>query len=137
MAGGSMPGGQLPGRQSGDRGSVTAETAVVLPALAVVLALSLWAVSAVTAQLRCVDSARVAARALARGESPTVATARAREAAPPRAVVTIHRSGELVSVEVRAEARAPGWAGHGPALEVGARAVATVEDAGPGPSGVP
>jgi hypothetical protein len=121
----------------GDGGSVTAETAVVLPALVVVLALSLWAVGAVTAQLRCVDSARVAARALARGESAAMATARAREAGPPEAEVTISRAGDLVTVEVRATARAPGWPGHGPALEVGARAVATVEDAVPSAGGAP
>ena len=46
---------------------MTAETAVVLPALTVILALVLWAVAAVTAQLACVDAARMAARALARG----------------------------------------------------------------------
>ncbi|GAB3882575.1 hypothetical protein GCM10027612_13340 [Microbispora bryophytorum subsp. camponoti] len=43
-----------------ERGSVTAETAVALPALVVVLIASLWAVTVVGAQLRCVDAARAA-----------------------------------------------------------------------------
>jgi Flp pilus assembly protein TadG len=112
-----------------ERGSVTAETAVALPALAVVLALSLWAVAAVTAQLQCVDAARVAARAVARGESPARSTAVARAAAPRGASISIAPSGGLVVVEVRSRARFPGpWGRRAPSLVVAGSAAATRED---------
>lgn len=52
------------------RGSVTAELAVVLPALTVLLALLLLAVSTGMLQLRLEEGARAGARALARGDSP-------------------------------------------------------------------
>jgi Flp pilus assembly protein TadG len=51
-----------------ERGMVTAETAVVLPVLLLVLAGAVAAVTVVGAQMRCVDAAREAARAAARGE---------------------------------------------------------------------
>jgi Flp pilus assembly protein TadG len=108
---------------------VTAETAVALPALAVVLALSVWAVSAVTAQLRCVDAARVAARALARGESSARSAAVAREAAPEGAAISVDRSADLVTVEVRSVSRLPGpWGRWAPSVQVGGRAAATAEE---------
>jgi Flp pilus assembly protein TadG len=119
------------GRRDGsdDRGSVTAETAVALPALVAVLALSMWAESAVTAQLQCVDAARVAARALARGETAARSTAVAREAAPGGASIDVGRSGDLVTVEVRSVARMPGpWGGRAPSVHVRGRAAATSED---------
>ncbi len=47
---------------------VTAEIAVALPALVLVLTLGLGAVGAVVDHLRCVDAARTGARLLARGE---------------------------------------------------------------------
>jgi Flp pilus assembly protein TadG len=110
-----------------DRGMVTAEMAVVLPALAVVLVFALWSVVAVTAQLRCVDAAHTAARAMARGETPDAAVAAARVAAPAGAQVVVSRSGDLVVVEVRATARLPGpWSG-APGLSLSGRAVAPVE----------
>ncbi|WEO78024.1 TadE family type IV pilus minor pilin [Cryobacterium sp. SO2] len=52
------------------RGSVTAEFAVVLPAVLVVLTLCLGAVQVVGQQVRLTDAAGSAARLLARGESP-------------------------------------------------------------------
>ncbi|WP_404380536.1 pilus assembly protein TadE [Knoellia locipacati] len=51
-----------------EAGMVTAEIAVALPALVLVLTLGLGAVGAVTDHLRCVDAARTGARLLARGE---------------------------------------------------------------------
>jgi hypothetical protein len=119
----------MPRRPSdSDSGSATAETAVVLPALAVVLLLSLWSVAAVTAQLRCVDAARTAARALARGESGPASAAAAREAAPDGARVAVTRSGDTVLVEVTAVAGFPGpWSGSLPALRLSGRAAAVLE----------
>src|SRR3954454_15917019 len=83
------------------RGSVTAEFAVALPAVVVVLAVAMSAVAAATAQMRCVDAARAGARAVARGDSTTSATAVARAAAPKGSSVRIQRSGTDVKVEVQ------------------------------------
>src|SRR5690606_25593555 len=56
----------------GERGSVTAEFAAVIPAVLLVLACCLGAVQVATLQLRLQDAAAVAARALARGDSVAV-----------------------------------------------------------------
>jgi hypothetical protein len=121
----------MTGRRRGtDDGTATAEMAVVLPALAVVLAFALWSVAAVTASLRCVDAAHVAARALARGEPSELSVAAARAVAPAGAQVVVSRSGDLVVVEVRATARLPGpWSDAIPGVSLMGRAVASVEDA--------
>ena len=112
----------------GDEGTATAETAVVLPALVLVVVFALWAVAAVTAQLRCVDAASTAARALARGETSAASVAAARAAAPVGARIVVSRSGGLVVVVVRADVRLPGpWSGSLPALSLAGRAVAPVE----------
>lgn len=54
----------------GQRGSATAELAIVLPAVTVLLAILLLGVSAGLLQLRLEEGARAGARALARGDSP-------------------------------------------------------------------
>ena len=59
----------------GDRGSVTAEFAVALPAIALVLAACLASVQLVAVQVRLTDAAADAARALGRGESEASAGA--------------------------------------------------------------
>jgi hypothetical protein len=111
------------------RGSVTAETAVALPALVVVLALALWAVGTVDAQLRCVDAARLAARALARGDPRAAAVAAAEQAAPPGAGISVTQSGQLVTVVVSLRVAMTGaWTGS-PGLQVQGRASADAEDA--------
>ncbi len=61
---------------------VTAETAVVLPVLLLVLAAVVAAVLVVGAQLRCVDAAREGARAAARGEDPAAVQALVARVAP-------------------------------------------------------
>lgn len=110
-----------------DHGMVTAETAVVLPVLVLVLAAALWAVAAAGAQLRCVDSAREGARAVARGEPTAVAVAASRRVAPGADVV-VEPAGDVVGVVVRLRVRPPGWLGDRvPALLVKARAVAGLE----------
>jgi hypothetical protein len=113
----------------GDRGSVTAETATALPALVVVLLLSVWVLTCVAAQLRCVDAARVGAREAARGEAVTAVVAAARAAAPKGAEVLVRRDGERVEVLVRAAVRPLGGVlGVLPPTRVSARAAAAVED---------
>jgi hypothetical protein len=107
---------------------VTAETAVVLPVLLVVLAAGIWVLACVAGQLRCVDAARVGARAAARGDAPADVTAAAERVAPAPARVRIVRSGDEVTVGVDAEIRPFGAAlSRLPGTHVAARATAVVE----------
>ncbi|GHB43209.1 hypothetical protein GCM10010331_33470 [Streptomyces xanthochromogenes] len=94
------------GRHRGDRGFVTAETAVAIPALVGFALALLWALTAASAEIRCVDAARAGARAVARSEPEAVALAAARSAAPRGATVTVRRTGELW--RVRVESPTPG-----------------------------
>jgi hypothetical protein len=114
-----------------DRGTATAELAVVLPAVVLLGASGVWAVAAAAAQLRCVDAAGTGARALARGESTAAVSRAVAEVAPAGAAVSISRTGDLAVVEVRMTVRLPGpWPRDGPGLVVGDRAVAALEDVG-------
>lgn len=97
--------GPWPGERP-DRGSVTAEIAVALPALVVLLLAALTAVSAVTAQMRCVDAARETARTAARGEVDAVAMGV--RVAPVGATVTLDGNTETVRAVVTVRVRAMG-----------------------------
>ena len=112
-----------------DRGSATAETAVVLPSLAVVLLLGVWAITVAVAQLRCVDAAVTGARALARDEPVGLVVAAAQTAGPPGAHVTLVRATDTVTVTVEAEVGWP-WSALSrlPAMAVTAAATAARED---------
>ena len=81
---------------------VTVEAAVVLAGFAFVLLLGASAISVVTAQLRCTDAAREAARLVARGDQARAGAA-AEQVAPSGARVTVHVSGDTVHVEVTAD----------------------------------
>jgi Flp pilus assembly protein TadG len=112
----------MPRPDSPDRGAVTVEAALALTSLAVVLALALAGVSAVAAQLRCVDAAREAARLVARGEQDR-ATELARRIAPRGASVELTVRGDEVTARVSADpmvAMLPG-------VEIGAEAAAVLE----------
>ncbi|MET7332652.1 TadE family type IV pilus minor pilin [Nonomuraea sp. NPDC005650] len=113
-------------KRSASRGSVTAETAAVLPALMVVLAAALWAIQAVSAQLECVDAARAAARAAARGEPLDQVMARARTATRQEAQVAVTRDTETTKVQIAIEIRPP-WAQPLPAVQISATATADTE----------
>ena len=80
-----------------DRGSVTAEFAVALPAVVLLLALCLTGMQAVGQQLRLADATAHAARSLARGESADVAAARAAREVPG-ASITQSTDGDLTCV---------------------------------------
>ncbi|MFE2328298.1 TadE family type IV pilus minor pilin, partial [Streptomyces sp. NPDC059385] len=69
----------------GDRGYVTAEAALVIPALVLFAALLVWALMAAAAQIRCVDAARAGAPAGAPAPPPPGAGGGARAGRPPRA----------------------------------------------------
>ncbi|MEU7862827.1 TadE family type IV pilus minor pilin [Nonomuraea sp. NPDC049141] len=113
-------------KRPASRGSVTAETAMVLPALMVVLAAALWAIQAVGVQLACVDAARAAARAAARGEPLDQVRELVQSATRPNARVDISRNPESTKVEVSVEVR-PAWGASLPAVRVAASATADTE----------
>lgn len=116
-----------------DRGTATAELAVVLPALVLVTVLCVWAVASVAMHVQCLDAARAAARGLARDERVDQVVEVARERAPRGATVRVlDLDGGLVAVEVQVRVSLPGpWRGHGSGVTVGGRAVAAEE--GPAP----
>jgi hypothetical protein len=96
------------GSGSGQEGMVTAEFAVVLPAVVFVLALSLGALGLALDQVRCVDAARAGARAASRGDSYGAVMLVTRGAAPSAALVSIGTSGDLVQVSVVSRPRVAG-----------------------------
>jgi Flp pilus assembly protein TadG len=110
------------------RGSVTAEFAVVLPVLVILLAAVLAAGAAGVAKLRCIDAARSAARLAARHEPSSVALDAARSAGPQGASVQLSTVGELVRVQVTARVRLP-LPGR-PTVELSAASVAQLEEPG-------
>jgi Flp pilus assembly protein TadG len=116
----------------GERGAVTAETAVVLPLLVAVSVSMVWLVAVGLAQMRATDAAREAARALARGESVARAEALARQAAPGIGVRVVRSEGEVRVVVDQRLAPPDGVLGHLPGAGVHAEATALVEDAEPG-----
>ena len=119
--------------QEGDRGAVTVEAALALCSLVVALVLVVGAVSAVAAQLRCLDAAREAARLTARGEQDR-AEEMARRIAPSNAMVAVTIRGDEITARVSANP----VAGLLPGIKVGAEAAAVLEElepALPEPSG--
>jgi TadE-like protein len=110
-----------------DCGFVTAETAVLMPVLVALMAVLVWAVLVGAAQIRCVDAAREAARAAARGDPPGQVLAVARAAAPAGAVVAVSEQGADVRVVVSARSNGPGTLGGLLSLQVSGSASALRE----------
>lgn len=79
----------------------TVEAAIALAALVSMLVLCVGAMLAVSAQVRCVDAAREAARLAARGDS-AAADSVARQVAPTGALITIRTEDALVTAVVTA-----------------------------------
>ncbi|MEV0613858.1 TadE family type IV pilus minor pilin [Nonomuraea sp. NPDC050404] len=113
-------------KRSASRGSVTIETAAMLPALMVVLAAALWAIQAVGVQLECVDAARTAARAAARGEPLDQVREFTRTATSSNAEIAITRDPEFTKVQITVEVR-PSWGHSLPPVRVSATATAQTE----------
>lgn len=88
------------------RGAVTAELAVGLPAVVLLLAGVLTGVAAGATQLRVEEAARAAAREIMRG-SGAEAEGAARRIAGPDALVTVSANGEWMQVEVSSSVAAP------------------------------
>ena len=111
-----------------DRGAVTAETAVLLPVLLVVLAAAIGVLACVAAQLACVDAARAAARVAARGDAVAQVRTVGERLAPDGAQVRVRSGADTVEVVVSARVRPFGRALSAlPAVSVSGRAVAAVE----------
>ena len=108
-----------------DRGSVTAELAVGLPAVVLLLVALLTVASSAIAQTRCTDAARAGARAAALGEPDGAVATTARRLAGPEASVAVSRSDEWVTVEVSSPVGSGSWGGS--PLRARATAVARVE----------
>ncbi len=116
-----------------DRGSVSAEMAVVLPVLMVVLAIAVWVLSAVSGQLRCADAAGAGVRLAARGESTAAVQAAVAATAPRGATVRVVERGEQVEVVVGVHLRPFGTRVRLPGVHVTGRAVALLEETVAGP----
>ena len=99
-------------RQNGDRGSVTAETAIVLPAIVAVLAMLLAGAAAGSTQLQLEKAAQTAARQLARGETSSVAASAVRKIAGSGATMESGNTGGWITVRTTAAVSVP-WAGIG------------------------
>lgn len=107
-----------------DGGFVTAEAAVVLPALVLVAMALVWGLLAASAQIQCQDAARAGARAAARQDPPDAVLTTTRRAAPRGARVEVSREGDLVRVTVTASAPGPDAL----TLELSDEAVALAEE---------
>lgn len=112
----------------GERGAVTAETAMVLPLLVAAALGLVWMLALAVTQVRVTDAAREVARALARDEPRAAAVALGRQVAPDGARFDVRDDGSMVSVDVTAEVSGPrGLFGFLPSLTVDATAVAAQE----------
>ncbi|HEY8457712.1 MAG TPA: TadE family type IV pilus minor pilin [Actinopolymorphaceae bacterium] len=111
-----------------ERGMVTVEMAMAMTALCIVAAAMAWMVSIAGIQARCVDAARDAARALARGETAEVGRQVGLRSAPDGAEIVLQTRGGVAEVTVRVNARPRLPALRMlPSIPVSARAVITVE----------
>lgn len=89
------------------RGAVTAEFAVALPAVLLLLAMLLAGAAAGATQLRLEEAARAGARALARGESAAAVEGIVRTLAGASATAAVAADGEWLSVTVADRAGGP------------------------------
>ena len=116
----------MPASQCRAAGFVTAEVAVLLPALTLLTVLCISAVGAAVVHVRCLDAARTGARAVSRDEPVGTVLAETRARAPAGAEVSLERlPGGLVAVEVTATARLAGR--FSPGIRVGGDIVAADE----------
>src|SRR6195952_4090112 len=97
------------GRLLEDAGMVTAETAMAMPALVIVLLMCMFGISAGQQMLQCGDAARLSARAYARGDGVLSSQALARKVAPDGSRVSIRKSGDSVTVDVATTLKGPGF----------------------------
>ena len=94
-----------------DDGFATAETAVLLPVLVLLLVLGGTVVRAYRTELALQDAAKVAARSLARGDGESAARRLARDAGPPGARLRVTRRSGLVDIQAAEDLVAPAGLG--------------------------
>ncbi|WP_162237267.1 TadE family type IV pilus minor pilin [Aeromicrobium sp. WCS2018Hpa-33] len=112
----------------GEKGTATAELAVLAPFALVLVLLLVWVASLGVTQVRLVDAAREGARLVARGEDDGGATALVRRLAPAGARVRVQEQDGTVVVTVRVRSRAPlGFGTTVGSRELSATAVAAAE----------
>ncbi|MGO1228199.1 MAG: TadE family type IV pilus minor pilin [Brachybacterium sp.] len=122
-----MPRSARSSRLRDDRGSATAETAIVLPVVVVMVLVVLLTGAGLGTQVRLESAARGAARELARGEDSAAATAVAQRIGGEGTTVEIVAGGEWVRVEVSRTLQAPAGALSGASWELNADAEARLE----------
>jgi Flp pilus assembly protein TadG len=88
-------------RRRTERGTVTAELALLFPVLMATIVAGVWAVGLVVTNIRCIDAARDVARAVARGETDEAAQTIGRRAAPKDAAIDILTTNGEVQVTVK------------------------------------
>ncbi len=132
---GAEPAPLTPHRSPTEEGVITAEFAVALPAVTVVLALCLGAASTGVAQLKVEESARTAARAAARGDSEAQIRSAVSRIDPAQSVqisvspddAAVTEEGRARQVHVRVSRPAPGVIGSATGWVLWADAHARVE----------
>jgi hypothetical protein len=117
------------GRSDPGRGAVTAEFAVALPAVMLLLALLLAGSAAGVTQLRLEEAARAGARALARGEDAGAVGVIVRQLAGDSAASAVASDGDWLTVTV--SGRVPGAVGSLLPWTFSARAWTRGETSGP------
>lgn len=135
---GAEPTPSTPHKSPAEEGVITAEFAVALPAVTVVLALCLGAASTGVAQLKVEESARTAARAAARGDSEAQIRSAVSRIDPVQSVqisvspddVAAAEAGRARQVHVRVSRPAPGVIGSATGWVLRADAHARVEGGG-------
>lgn len=135
---GVEPAPSTPHKSPAEEGVITAEFAVALPAVTVVLALCLGAASTGVAQLKVEESARTAARAAARGDSEVQIRSAVSRIDPAQSVqisvspddVAAAEEGRARQVHVRVSRPAPGVIGSATGWVLRADAHARVEGNG-------
>jgi len=105
----------------------TAEFAVAIPAILLMLVVALSAVATVADQVRCTDAARATARLVARGDPSAAAVGQGRQLAPARAQISVLAGPGTVEVTVTGHpAAALAWMGS--RVVPRGRAVAALEE---------
>ena len=132
---GVEPAPSTPHKSPAEEGVITAEFAVALPAVTVVLALCLGAASTGVAQLKVEESARTAARAAARGDSEAQIRSAVSRIDPAQSVqisvspddAAVTEEGHARQVHVRVSRPAPGVIGSATGWVLRADAHARIE----------
>ena len=132
---GAKPALSTPHKSPAEEGVITAEFAVALPAVTVVLALCLGAASTGVAQLKVEESARTAARAAARGDSEAQIRSAVSRIDPAQSVqisvspddAAAAEAGRTRQVHVRVSRPAPGVIGSATGWVLRADAHARIE----------